>query len=318
MRICIIGKIGSVTHWLEDCAAGCTAAGHDVRICPTRNPKLNPAIEELLLLDALGTPRASWIARAVKRFRPDFILTVKGFDVPAEILDRLKSLPGRPPIAAWVGDAFGEADRTTAAYYDLVAYTDSFFVAQHAASGFASRCIYLPHAANNRLSAQAATVRAPRLVFVGNPTPNRVDLLARLETPIEIYGPGWQSFSSAPHAIHAGRIDVPALAAVYCGHIGVLNMRSEGNVVHGLNQRSFDPYLLGTPVVSDDQPDLKNCFEEGREVLVWRSVDELAEICRRLGRQPDIALEIGAAGRRRVLAEHCYGHRIARIAAALS
>jgi hypothetical protein len=35
-------------------------------------------------------------------------------------------------------------------------------------------------------------------------------------------------------------------------------------------------------VVSDDQPDLKNYFEEGREVLVYRDTDELEDIYRRL------------------------------------
>ena len=108
-----------------------------------------------------------------------------------------------------------------------------------------------------------------------------------------------------------------ALSAAYRSHIGVLNIRHETNTVHGLNQRSFDPYLLGTPVVSDDQPDLKNCFEEGREVLVYRDTDELEDIYRRLRKEPKLGLDIGAAGRRRVISEHCYKHRIDKITAAL-
>jgi spore maturation protein CgeB len=182
---------------------------------------------------------------------------------------------------------------------------------------FASRCIYLPHAASARLGEPDATVRMPRLVFVANPTPHRIDLLGQVQTPIELYGPGWQPFSQAAHAIHGGRLDVEALAAAYRGHIGVLNIRHEANTVRGLNQRSFDPYMLGTPVVSDAQPDLGNCFDEGREVLVYRNANELGELYERLRRAPRIAMDIGAAGRQRVLAEHCYKHRIDKLAAAL-
>ncbi len=317
MKICIIGKIGSVTHWLEDCAAGLIAAGHVVQICPTRNPKLSATLEKLLLAQALGAPRARMVVRAVRQFNPDLILAVKGFDMPGEILDRLGSLPNRPPLAAWVGDSFFETDRPIAGQYDIVAYTDSSFVERHQSMAFASRCLYLPHAANTRLGNPDATTRAARLVFVANPTPHRVELLSRVQTPIDLYGPGWPPFPQATHNIHRGQLSIEALAAAYRSHIGVLNIRHEINTVHGLNQRSFDPYLLGTPVVSDDQPDLAHCFELGREVLVYRDADELEDIYGRLRKEPKLALDIGAAGRRRVVAEHCYKHRIDKITAAL-
>jgi spore maturation protein CgeB len=318
MKILVIGKTGSVTHWLEDCSAGLLAAGHNARTYPTRNPRVSIAIEKLLFSPALGAPLAVRIVRAARQFRPDLILAVKGFDMPPAVLSRLRSLPDRPPLVAWVGDVFVETDRSIAAHYDMVAYTDSFFVQRHHAMGFASRCMYLPHAASPHLGQPDATPRMPRLVFVANPTPHRVDLLDRVRTPIELYGPGWRAFSQARHAIHVGRLDTAGLANAYRSHIGVLNIRHEANVVYGLNQRSFDPYVLGTPVISDAQPDLENCFEAGREVLVYRDADELEDICRRLEREPKIAAEIGAAGRRRVMSQHCYQHRLDNILAALA
>ena len=214
-------------------------------------------------------------------------------------------------------NSFFETDRLIAEQYDIVAYTDSFFVKQHQSMAFASRCLYLPHAANTRLGEPNATARAPRLVFVANPTPHRVNLLNGVQAPIDLHGPGWQPFPQATHIIHRGQLDVEALSAAYLSHIGVLNIRHEINTVHGLNQRSFDPYLLGTPVVSDDQPDLQNCFEDGREVFVYHDADELEDIYRRLRKDPKLALDVGAAGRRRVLFEHCYKHRIDKITAAL-
>jgi spore maturation protein CgeB len=93
-------------------------------------------------------------------------------------------------------------------------------------------------------------------------------------------------------------------------HLAVLNMRSEGNVVNGLNQRNFDPYLCATPVVAEDQPDLTACFEPGKEVVVWRDVAELNAIYSALRQDPARAAAIGLAGQRRVLADHSYGRRL--------
>ena len=82
----------------------------------------------------------------------------------------------------------------------------------------------------------------------------------------------------------------------------------------GLNQRHFDPYMAATPVLSDDQPDLSRCFELGREVLVYRDAAELDDIHARLQREPRYAAATGDRGRRRVLAEHTYAHRLDTLA----
>jgi spore maturation protein CgeB len=93
-----------------------------------------------------------------------------------------------------------------------------------------------------------------------------------------------------------------------------MHVRNERNVMVGLNQRHFDPCLAGTPVVADNQDDLPLCFEPGREMLVYRDVDELNDLYVRLRRDPERAAAVGAAGRRRVLAEHTYGHRLTALA----
>ena len=51
------------------------------------------------------------------------------------------------------------------------------------------------------------------------------------------------------------------------------------------------------------QPDLEACFDPSREVVVWRSPDELNEIYARLRHDPAWAARVGEEGRRRVLAQ---------------
>ena len=314
MKISVIGKTRAVTHWLEDCVAGLIEAGHQVQVCSSRDPRLSPSIDRILLSPALGAPRAAWIARAVQTFQPDLILAMAGYDFSTEILERLQALPNRAPLVTWIGDAFAENAVRTARYFDHVFYIDSHFLTTHRELGLGPACSYLPHAANLRLGEPDNTPRVPRLVFVANPTPQREALLGALHTPVELIGPGWKPFAQVEHVLVQRRIGIDELAMAYRSHVGVLNIRHERNVLGGLNQRSFDPYLLGTPVVSDDQPDLAACFEPGREVLVYRDAAELDEIAARLARDPAEAVRIGAAGRARVLAEHRYAHRIAKIA----
>lgn len=312
MKVFVLGKLGSIVHWAEDCVAGLRAEGHEVRFGVTRDPRFARAIEDVLEARWLGVPKAVWITRAIRRFSPDLILAVGPYGMPLSVMERVAAMPGRAPLMGWAGDQFEPADAAMAALFDLLAYTDSGLRIRHGELGFASPTAYLPHAANPRLDrgVPAPQQRDPSLVFVANPTPQRQAIVAAIRTPIQIYGPGWEGFTGSRHAIRIGRVGIDALAEIYRSHLGVLNIRNEGNVLSGLNQRNFDPYLAGTPVVTDDQPDLASCFEPGKEVLVYHDTDELNGMYERLRQDPAWALAIGAAGRARVRAEHTYGRRI--------
>jgi spore maturation protein CgeB len=310
VKILIIGKRGSITHWLEDAVAALRAENHSVRVGVVRRPWMNARLET-----ALVEPLADALAKAAARFAPDLILAVGGFHVPPTFLRCLAALPGRPPMAAWVGDVFDETACEAATLYDLVAYTDSGLLVRHANLGFASRSIFLPHAANLAAAPRAPAPRDPRMVFVANATPGRRSVIEGVASPVTVYGPGWRR--APPHDIHPGRAPHAAVAGLYGRHLAALNVRNERNVLYGLNQRSFDPCLSATPLVTDDQGDLERCFDPGSEVLVWRDRGELNAAYERLRRSPDEARRIGEAGRRRVLAEHGYGHRLAALMATL-
>jgi spore maturation protein CgeB len=226
-------------------------------------------------------------------------------------------LPNRPPLVAWVGDRFTIADQAAADLFDAVAYTDSGLLTLHGDLGFTPAAMFLPHAvgALSDHGLPGREIRRNSVVFVANPTPHRLALVRRVSAPLQLYGPGWQQLHGTEHLIEARRVAPGELAAIYRSHLGVLNVRNELNVVDGLNQRHFDPYLAATPVVTDDQADLARCFESGREILVYRDADELNDIYARLRREPDLGAAIGEAGNRRVLAEHTYAHRLNALAA---
>jgi spore maturation protein CgeB len=315
MKVFVLGKLGSIVHWAEDAIAGFRAVGHDVRFGVTRNPRLNRSIEHLLVARWTGAPRVARIVRAITRFSPDLILAIAPYHMPLAILEQVAALRGRPPLLGWVGDAFSDDDARAALLLDTVAYTDSGMLASHLQRGWPTPAVYLPHAANARLDRGIADPlsRHRDMVFVANPTPHRRALVDQILMPMQLFGAGWARSPVTVHAVQARHVGIDELGSIYRAATAVLNVRNEDNVLDGLNQRHFDPYLAATPVVSDDQADLARCFDPGTEVLVYRDAEALNDIYARLRREPDFAATIGERGRQRVLAEHTYAHRLAAL-----
>ncbi len=305
MKLFVLGKRASITHWLEDCVAALIAEGHEVRVGVTRDPRLSLGLDTL----AEG-PRAAALAKVVRRFGPDLILAIGAYHIPPAILRAVTAVPGRPPLVGWVGDIFTEAARASAALLDTAAYTDTGLKARHESLGFPGKALYLAHAVNPHLAAPAARPRRPMMLFVANPTPLRRAVICALSEPMVIMGPAWAKFDRVAHEIHARRVAPSELAGLYASHLAALNIRNEGNVLDGLNQRNFAPYLFSTPVVTEAQADLAAAFEPGQEVLVYRTGEELVDIYARLQGAPLEAAAIADRGRRRVLAEHTYGRRL--------
>jgi spore maturation protein CgeB len=313
MRILLFGKTRNVARLVEDPAEDLRLAGHTVEVFPYRDTKLKKTFEPLLLSPRLGVPLATLLQRRIDRFRPDLIVAFGPFHwLPPTIFRRLRN---RPPMVAWIGDLFGPDMAESAASFDLVAYTDTGMLDLHKRFGFASAGAYLPLAATRGAVATGNAKPVNRLAFVASATPHRRALLAEVAEPIVLFGPDWPKAPElAHHARYGRKIGGSELAEIYRGHIGALNIRHEHNVINGLNQRHFAPYIVGTPVVADAQGDIEPCFEPGREIFVYRDAAELGAIQVELRDDPEKARAVGLEGQRRVLAHHTYAHRIEAIA----
>ena len=316
MRICVLGKRGSMIGWVDGTVAAWRAAGHTVQHSIFRDTRLAPRLEEALFSPRLGAPRARLLARRVRQFAPDLLVAVDAFSTPLSLLARLRATPGLPPLLGWVGDMFGDYARERAPYFAAIGYTDTGLAALHARMGLGCEAFYLPHAAR-ALPADDPGPQGPRrpeMVFVAAPTPARVATLAALREPVVLHGAGWHDFPADVHEVHPRRVPLSGLAPIYRAHLAVLNMRNETHVLAGLNQRNFDPFLCGAVVATDPQPDLERCFDPGAEVLVWHDPAGIDDISARLRREPAWARAIAERGRRRVLADHTYEARLAAFA----
>lgn len=305
MNVLLLGKAGGITGWTEDIAADLKLAGHVVTIVATRNPWLSRSLEQALLSPAIGAPLAVSITRKIRRLAPDLVLAVGTLDqFPKIIFEHIAAMAVRPPLIAWVGDVFTYRAADIANLFDLIAYTDTGMVSLHEEFGFRSASAFVSLGATRARRASAGSADPiQNLAFVAAPTTNRRELLAEIPDSISIFGPGWQDADElAHHNRDVWRIRGPELADIYARHMGALNIRHGLYVINGLNQRHFAPYIQGTPVVTDAQPDITCCFDPETEMLVYRDAGELVELYAALRREPVRAISVGLEGQRRVLA----------------
>jgi spore maturation protein CgeB len=80
-----------------------------------------------------------------------------------------------------------------------------------------------------------------------------------------------------------------------------------------VNQRVFDAPAGGCFLLTDAQAQLEDLFEPGKEISVYQRPEDVEEMVRRYLGDPGERARVGKAGRRRVLAEHTYERRMAKL-----
>jgi hypothetical protein len=92
---------------------------------------------------------------------------------------------------------------------------------------------------------------------------------------------------------------------------------AQGRLASYLKFRDVEFPGYGCCYLTEHHEDIPRVFEVGREIVTFRTIGEAVGHIRRLSRQPELAREIGLAGRRRVLAEHNWGARLRQFEQAL-
>jgi spore maturation protein CgeB len=315
-RILLLGKRDSLVLWLENLHRASLRLGHAARVFAINGDTLGSRVRAKW--QGRGAVTAPWMLarfeRALARFRPDLILVAGVFGVPLAYYRILRAFSRPLPIAGLVGDRFAHNDLERADSCDRLYFTDTRFFQDAEQAGFAKAGRYLPLAADPERFQPGSGARRPELLFVASHTVLRETVMRGLDAPARVIGTDWRGLAREGfHRVSNRKIGQGRLIQFYQRHFAVLNVRNEANVEHGLNQRSFEPLACRTPVLNDDLPDLSLCFEPGREILVYRDREELNALVTRLRRDPAFGLQVAEAGRRRVLAEHTYRHRVTTI-----
>ena len=156
------------------------------------------------------------------------------------------------------------------------------------------------------------------LAFLGNRLPDR-EMRVRefLLGPASVLrnhrfllgGSGWEPWQLPPNVRPLGHVFTADHNAFYSSPRAVLNISRESMARFGFSPatRVFEAAGAGACLISDRWPGIERFLEPGREVLVASSGEEVCDRLRSL--EPEAAAAIGAAARRRILAEHTYAHR---------
>ncbi len=80
--------------------------------------------------------------------------------------------------------------------------------------------------------------------------------------------------------------------------------------------RLFEAAACGAAMISDRWPGIESFFTPGKEILLPRTTEEVVDVL--LATHPDDRRAIGAAARRRILAEHTAEHRAGELEALLT
>jgi spore maturation protein CgeB len=309
-KVLIVGKANHL-GWLEHTASGFTQAGYHTNIFAIN--KL-PAIDKLLLKikrtfdhkrgnEQLGTA----FHKKIKSFQPDLIMVVSAFFIPLELYEIAQS--HNIPIAAWAGDKFGD---------DALAYQpfiNKFYASDTALVSIAEKMSFsgselLQFGYNKSLHNDQQLPRSNQFNFVGSFTKERDEVFKNLtDYPLVIKGSGWNNLSSvgSKWIVQNTTVSPKQLTSLYNTTMATLNVAQLNNVINMVNMRTFEAIACGSCMINDNVGDLSLCFEPGKEVLVYNSIEELTDICAKITKEPSFASKIAKNGIKR-LHESGYGY----------
>lgn len=164
------------------------------------------------------------------------------------------------------------------------------------------------------------------LAFLGNRLPDRearVDeffLRAAAALPHRRFllgGAGWEDRPVPPNVRRLGHVGTAEHNALNCTPLAVLNVSRDTMAATGFSPatRVFEAAGAGACLLTDAWEGLEQFLEPGREILAARDGAEVAALLEALDQER--ARRVGAAARRRVLAEHTYARRALTVEEAL-
>jgi hypothetical protein len=259
------------------------------------------------------------ILKLAKTFRPDLFLAVTRGLHP-EILGAIgKFCPGRRVL--WWGDSPANSKRwgLVEPEWDFVYIKDAVAVSKLQLVG---RNAHLLHEAMNPLwHKPLANQSNDTVAVVGNSYAFRQAVCLRLmehQVPVVLYGPKPPVWSNPVYRkAHTGRYIVKEeKSRVFGEALACLNtfQLAEGN---SLNCRAFEIAGAGGLQIIEHRPAIKECFEPGKELLVFSTFEEIISHIARARKEPAAMRTIREAGARRALAQHTYQQRLEVVLSAL-
>lgn len=263
------------------------------------------------------------LAKAMRDFQPNFFLAIFGFDIFPATIAALRERGART-ACWWLNDPFQfERGAGIAPAYDFFFSNCACSARRHTSSGL--RAAHLAHAAYEPvhhpmpLSDRERNTLASEVCFLGDWGPVRQGILSQLSRKVDlrIWGPWRKHLTPRDRLwsrIEDGYFTPEQMARVLSATKVAINLHSWfGYYESGLNPRTFEVPACGAAQVCDWKTDLDQHFEIGREIMTYRTGEELEGILRELLKNDPGCNDLAQAGLRRVQADHTYRARMERM-----
>jgi spore maturation protein CgeB len=258
-----------------------------------------------------GRSLATRLGARLRKKAADVVLVFKGPSLAPADVGRLRHRFGSRWVN-WFPDDPHQLELSTrlAPAYDCFFTHDSSSLARHRATG--ARAHYLAFGCDPEYlrppPVRSETRWTAPLVFVGSRDDVREPVLRELaDLGLVSWGPGW------PRGAVYGEDFVNALAGAAVGVNVHQQFGERGDPARygtGANMRVFELAAVGTPQLSDAKADIARHFTPDREIVLYRSVAELADRARALLADDALRRDLAGAARERALREHTWRHRL--------
>jgi len=303
----------SLGHEVELFDAGSLTLQEKVFLRPIAKLKGQNRIEKVFLNRRLH--------ETVKRFRPDFFLSIFGFDIFPETIDFIQK-QGCITACWWLNDPFQfERGLFHAPSYQYFFSNCETSTQRYHQNGFKS-AFYLPHAAFTPVHHPIAVTPNEKkeleseVCFIGDWGPVRQGILSMLSqrTDLKIWGP-WKKHLTKKDRLWSRVVDgyftPQKMAKVFsCTKIAI-NLHSWfGYYNSGFNPRTFETPACGALEICDWKEGLDRQFKEDEEIVLYRTGFELESKIKALLKDDSNRKQIAEGGLKRSLHEHTYEHRM--------
>jgi spore maturation protein CgeB len=320
MRIAVVGS-DYPDSFSDNVCDVLRSLGHDLLVAGPAIPEtgrkfVDRAVSMVAKSPAVEQRLQRRVVERCEEWNPELVLSVQSL-MPASVA-ALKRTGTK--VALWFPDHVANLGRHEmfVAPYDAV-FLKQPRVVERARALLAAPAHYLPEACNPRWHRPIDDLeRDPVVVVAGNMYPWRIRLLERLLSagvPIKLFGTYWPSWYESPEVRrhHTGRyITREEKSREFRSAAVVLNNLHPGEV-DGYNCRLFEATGCGAAVLTERRTELASFFDEGTEVEVFGSFDELVERARALIGNLEAGRRLGDAAAARAHAEHTYQHRFERM-----
>lgn len=294
--------------------------GHEVVPFDYGSRGILPRLLKKIDLDMLIKYSDKELMELVNRKKPDVFLTIFGFNHSPDVITKISRL-GIPTICWWLNDPFQfERSAVNAPYYDFYFTNAKGSVDEYRERGV-KKVFHLPVGIYPPVHRKIEkSEKKHDISFAGDWKMVREEVISQLidEFRVDIFGPWEKKLSSSSplrRHIRSGSFFSPEeMVEIFNQSKIVLNIHTWfGKTDFGINPRIFEANGCGVLQVSDRKEEISDFYEEGREIILYDSVEELRQQLRYFLEHHEERERIAANAHARTIQDHTYRHRMERM-----